>query len=310
MKIIMGIWRVLGSTRLQNLAASKWPIARGMKLASKFIGSLVVKSRLFKLAKGVLSVVGYMLHGWISMRPLMWCFDFILQLKEGGCQVMYPINTKAHEGLYDTCDEVGEVAGGGGAGYVFGGHAPVVSNTFSGRLSPKLSTSSCIIAAAAAAPFKDPILVQVKAHFGPLWWEPMGGSFLNACGQTASGEVREELRFSSFSLGLQVIRWIWCFQFQSVVGPCLLGDLSLMLTARLGKRSLFFSFLIRDLERRYLRGWVIITFWGSTKKNSSGLCHKAVLLPETMSADQSEYRGTAGHQQRPHCSRCQRGGFQ
>eukprot|EP00983_Pelagomonas_calceolata_P066606 1149120-Pelagomonas_calceolata.AAC.1 len=30
----------------------------------------------------------------------------------GGCEVMYPINTKAHEGLHNTCDEVGEVAGG------------------------------------------------------------------------------------------------------------------------------------------------------------------------------------------------------
>eukprot|EP00983_Pelagomonas_calceolata_P024795 780920-Pelagomonas_calceolata.AAC.1 len=62
----MGIWRVVGSTRLQNLAArsilvfNSTPIGNkpvgihdrmGMKSASKFIGALVVKSRLFKLVQ-------------------------------------------------------------------------------------------------------------------------------------------------------------------------------------------------------------------------------------------------------------------
>eukprot|EP00983_Pelagomonas_calceolata_P064047 1147953-Pelagomonas_calceolata.AAC.2 len=60
----MGIWRVIGSARLHNLAARSIPVFNstpsgnklvgihdrmGMKFASKFIGGLVVKSQLFKL---------------------------------------------------------------------------------------------------------------------------------------------------------------------------------------------------------------------------------------------------------------------
>eukprot|EP00967_Tisochrysis_lutea_P117576 scaffold190225_cov16-Tisochrysis_lutea.AAC.1 len=37
--------------------------------------------------------------------------------------------------------------------------------------------------------FEVRLLGQAEAHFGPLWWESMGGSFLNACGQTASEET-------------------------------------------------------------------------------------------------------------------------
>eukprot|EP00983_Pelagomonas_calceolata_P005945 198007-Pelagomonas_calceolata.AAC.1 len=70
-KIIMGIWRVIGSTRLHNLAARSVFVFNStpsdnklvgthdrmsMKFASKFIGVLVVKSQSFKLVKGVLSV--------------------------------------------------------------------------------------------------------------------------------------------------------------------------------------------------------------------------------------------------------------
>eukprot|EP00983_Pelagomonas_calceolata_P038066 1136663-Pelagomonas_calceolata.AAC.1 len=75
----MGIWRVTGSTRIQNLAVrsaivfnstpSATSTASGNKLvglqngmvmhfASEFIGSLVVKSQLFKLVKDMLSVTG------------------------------------------------------------------------------------------------------------------------------------------------------------------------------------------------------------------------------------------------------------
>uniref|UniRef100_A0A6S8PPB3 Uncharacterized protein n=1 Tax=Dunaliella tertiolecta TaxID=3047 RepID=A0A6S8PPB3_DUNTE len=69
----MGIWRVIGSTRLHNLAARSILVFNstpsgnklvgihdrmGMKFASKFIGALMVKSQLFKLVKGVLSVAG------------------------------------------------------------------------------------------------------------------------------------------------------------------------------------------------------------------------------------------------------------
>eukprot|EP00983_Pelagomonas_calceolata_P009896 320251-Pelagomonas_calceolata.AAC.1 len=60
----MGIWRVIGSTRLHDLAArsnlvfNSTPSGNklvgmhdrmGIKFASKFIGALVVKSQLFKL---------------------------------------------------------------------------------------------------------------------------------------------------------------------------------------------------------------------------------------------------------------------
>eukprot|EP00983_Pelagomonas_calceolata_P005187 169368-Pelagomonas_calceolata.AAC.1 len=69
----MGIWRVIGSIQLHNLAVTSifvfdsMPIGNklvgihdrmGMKFASKFIGTLVVKSQLFKLVKGVFSVAG------------------------------------------------------------------------------------------------------------------------------------------------------------------------------------------------------------------------------------------------------------
>eukprot|EP00983_Pelagomonas_calceolata_P072963 1151955-Pelagomonas_calceolata.AAC.1 len=67
----MGIWRVTGSTRLHNLAVTNIFVFNsmpsgnklvgihnrmGIKFASKFIGALVVKSQLFKLVKGMLSV--------------------------------------------------------------------------------------------------------------------------------------------------------------------------------------------------------------------------------------------------------------
>eukprot|EP00983_Pelagomonas_calceolata_P026071 818821-Pelagomonas_calceolata.AAC.1 len=63
-KFLMGIWRVIGSTRLHNLAvrsilvfnstpSGDKPVGihdrMGTKFASKFIGALVVKSQLFKL---------------------------------------------------------------------------------------------------------------------------------------------------------------------------------------------------------------------------------------------------------------------
>eukprot|EP00983_Pelagomonas_calceolata_P003987 129702-Pelagomonas_calceolata.AAC.1 len=69
----MGIWRVIGSTRLHNQATRSILVFNstpsgnklvgihdrmGLEFASKFIGALVVKSQLFKLIKGVLSVVG------------------------------------------------------------------------------------------------------------------------------------------------------------------------------------------------------------------------------------------------------------
>eukprot|EP00983_Pelagomonas_calceolata_P128721 1161540-Pelagomonas_calceolata.AAC.1 len=71
--MLMWVWRVTGSTRLQNLAVRRITVItvfnsspggytlvsilnRMGKFASKFIGALVVKSQLFKLAKGVLSV--------------------------------------------------------------------------------------------------------------------------------------------------------------------------------------------------------------------------------------------------------------
>eukprot|EP00983_Pelagomonas_calceolata_P067202 1149401-Pelagomonas_calceolata.AAC.4 len=72
-KTLMGIWRVTGSTRLQNLAVrgvcvfNSTPSGNklvgihnrtGMEFARKFNGMLVVKSQLFKLAKATLSVTG------------------------------------------------------------------------------------------------------------------------------------------------------------------------------------------------------------------------------------------------------------
>eukprot|EP00983_Pelagomonas_calceolata_P016103 509229-Pelagomonas_calceolata.AAC.4 len=73
MKILMGIWRVIGSAWLHNLAArsilafNSTPSGNelvgildrmGMKCLSKFIGALMVQSQLFKLFKGVLSLAG------------------------------------------------------------------------------------------------------------------------------------------------------------------------------------------------------------------------------------------------------------
>eukprot|EP00983_Pelagomonas_calceolata_P098660 1158374-Pelagomonas_calceolata.AAC.7 len=70
-KVFMGIWRVTGSTRLQILAVRSVFVFNstncgnklvgirnrmGMKFASKFIGTLVVKSQLLKVVEGVLSV--------------------------------------------------------------------------------------------------------------------------------------------------------------------------------------------------------------------------------------------------------------
>eukprot|EP00983_Pelagomonas_calceolata_P020310 641034-Pelagomonas_calceolata.AAC.1 len=69
----MGIWRVCGSTRFQNLAVRSMIVLNsmpsgnklvgvhnrvGMKLASKFIGALMVKSKLFELIKGVFNKTG------------------------------------------------------------------------------------------------------------------------------------------------------------------------------------------------------------------------------------------------------------
>eukprot|EP00983_Pelagomonas_calceolata_P111745 1159813-Pelagomonas_calceolata.AAC.33 len=66
--MLMGIWRVTGSSRLQGLAVRSTNVFNctlsdnkfvcinyrmGMKFANKFIGTLVVKSQLFKLVKGV-----------------------------------------------------------------------------------------------------------------------------------------------------------------------------------------------------------------------------------------------------------------
>eukprot|EP00983_Pelagomonas_calceolata_P071488 1151265-Pelagomonas_calceolata.AAC.1 len=68
--MLMGIRRVIGSTRLHNLAVTSFIVFNstpsdnklvgihdrmGMKFASKFIGVLV-KTQLFKLVKDVLSV--------------------------------------------------------------------------------------------------------------------------------------------------------------------------------------------------------------------------------------------------------------
>eukprot|EP00983_Pelagomonas_calceolata_P024184 760706-Pelagomonas_calceolata.AAC.1 len=67
----MGVWRAGGSTRLQNLAVRSMIVFNsassggklvglhnrmGMELASKFNGTLVAKSQLFKLVEGMLSI--------------------------------------------------------------------------------------------------------------------------------------------------------------------------------------------------------------------------------------------------------------
>eukprot|EP00983_Pelagomonas_calceolata_P079961 1154930-Pelagomonas_calceolata.AAC.1 len=72
-KMLMGIWRVTGSTQLQNLAVRSICVFNstpsgnklvgirnrmGMEFASKFNGTLVVKSQSFKLVKGMLSATG------------------------------------------------------------------------------------------------------------------------------------------------------------------------------------------------------------------------------------------------------------
>eukprot|EP00983_Pelagomonas_calceolata_P030131 944059-Pelagomonas_calceolata.AAC.1 len=71
--MLMGIWRVTGSTHLHNQSAGSNIVFNstpsgnklvgiqnrmGMKFASKFIGALMVKLHLFKLVKGVLSEAG------------------------------------------------------------------------------------------------------------------------------------------------------------------------------------------------------------------------------------------------------------
>eukprot|EP00983_Pelagomonas_calceolata_P096933 1158188-Pelagomonas_calceolata.AAC.9 len=72
-RVYMGIWRVIGSIRLQNLSVRSICILNstpsssklmgilnrmGMKLVSKFNDALVVKSQLFKPVKCVFSVAG------------------------------------------------------------------------------------------------------------------------------------------------------------------------------------------------------------------------------------------------------------
>eukprot|EP00983_Pelagomonas_calceolata_P047845 1140817-Pelagomonas_calceolata.AAC.1 len=69
----MGFWRVVGSTRLHNLAAISITVCNGtpsgnklvgihnimgMKFVSKFIGAFVVQSKLFKLVQGMISTAG------------------------------------------------------------------------------------------------------------------------------------------------------------------------------------------------------------------------------------------------------------
>eukprot|EP00983_Pelagomonas_calceolata_P055346 1144113-Pelagomonas_calceolata.AAC.11 len=69
----MEIWRVRGSTQLHNLAVRSMIVFNstpsgnklvgihnrmGMKLASKFNGTLMVKSKLFELIKGVFNTTG------------------------------------------------------------------------------------------------------------------------------------------------------------------------------------------------------------------------------------------------------------
>eukprot|EP00983_Pelagomonas_calceolata_P110585 1159688-Pelagomonas_calceolata.AAC.1 len=68
-----GFWRVTGSTRVQNLtvksicAFNSTPSGNkligihdrmDMEFASKFNGTMVVKSQLFKLVKGILNIAG------------------------------------------------------------------------------------------------------------------------------------------------------------------------------------------------------------------------------------------------------------
>eukprot|EP00983_Pelagomonas_calceolata_P044640 1139386-Pelagomonas_calceolata.AAC.3 len=71
--MLMGTCRVIGSTRLQNLAvrsicvfnstpSGDKPVGKhnrmGIEFASKLNGALVVKSQMLKLVKGMLSVTG------------------------------------------------------------------------------------------------------------------------------------------------------------------------------------------------------------------------------------------------------------
>eukprot|EP00983_Pelagomonas_calceolata_P038780 1136917-Pelagomonas_calceolata.AAC.5 len=72
-RVLMGIWRVSASTRLQNLTVRSMIVFNstpsgnklvdvqnrmGMKLASKFNGTLMVKPNLFELTKGVCNTTG------------------------------------------------------------------------------------------------------------------------------------------------------------------------------------------------------------------------------------------------------------
>eukprot|EP00983_Pelagomonas_calceolata_P056315 1144543-Pelagomonas_calceolata.AAC.1 len=72
-KRLIGIWKVTGSTRLQNLAVRSITVCHstssgnklvcilnrmGMKSFSKFIGSLMVQSKLCKLIQGMISIAG------------------------------------------------------------------------------------------------------------------------------------------------------------------------------------------------------------------------------------------------------------
>eukprot|EP00983_Pelagomonas_calceolata_P013124 419381-Pelagomonas_calceolata.AAC.1 len=65
MRMLMGIWRVTGSTRLQNPAMrsvfvlSGTPSGWACSFASKFHGTVVVKFKLFELIKGVFSITSH-----------------------------------------------------------------------------------------------------------------------------------------------------------------------------------------------------------------------------------------------------------
>eukprot|EP00983_Pelagomonas_calceolata_P083939 1156258-Pelagomonas_calceolata.AAC.4 len=86
----MGIWRVRGSSRLQNLAVRGLIVFKstpsgnklvslhdrmGMKFMSKFIGTLMVKPKLFGLIKGVLNITGLANTQKDSMKSHSFCTD-------------------------------------------------------------------------------------------------------------------------------------------------------------------------------------------------------------------------------------------
>eukprot|EP00983_Pelagomonas_calceolata_P134886 1162102-Pelagomonas_calceolata.AAC.8 len=98
----MGIWRDIGSTRFQNLAVRNITIFHstsgatsgnklmgilnrmGMEFLSKFMGPFLVKSKLFKLVQGMISVAGPTSTQKDSVESQLYSYILPLHTSPGG----------------------------------------------------------------------------------------------------------------------------------------------------------------------------------------------------------------------------------